>query len=255
MGYYDEGYDEGYEEGYDEGQNVVLGQHEGGYPFVALYDYNAGNAGELTFRVGDILYVLSEVKEGWYSATFNGQTGYAPSNYLQAQGGGQSEDQSAAKKARREKMMAERKDLRERVERKRTQRKQLEEEVKYLEESNRERKALIKKLANPTDNPEYVLNDLRALIMELQLADKQHSRYAELSTSLMMGLSSLQAQLNSDVKPGNPLEDSKTKFGEQADLTMKTFTTAREKSVKLIRARKEFMPLLLELQNSLAAGL
>ena len=121
---------------------------------MALYDYTAGNAGELTFKVGDVLYVLSEVKEGWYSATFNGmklslivlfyqkycppnkqqigQTGYAPSNYLQAQEN--QADQSAAKRARREKMMAERKVLRERVEAKRAQRKQLEEEVRILEE-------------------------------------------------------------------------------------------------------------------------
>ena len=41
---------------------------------MALYDYQGSNEGELTFKVGDILYVLSEVKEGWYSAVFNGQS-------------------------------------------------------------------------------------------------------------------------------------------------------------------------------------
>lgn len=46
---------------------------QGGYPFIALYDYDAGNAGELSFRVGDVLQVIQEVKEGWYSASFNGK--------------------------------------------------------------------------------------------------------------------------------------------------------------------------------------
>ena len=64
-----------------------------------------------------------------------GQTGYAPSNYLQIQEN--KEEQAAAKKARREKMMAERKTLRENVEQKRKERKQLEEEVKVLEEVNK----------------------------------------------------------------------------------------------------------------------
>lgn len=61
-----------------------------------------------------------------------GQTGYAPSNYLEPHEN--QAEQAAIKKARREKMMAERKVLRETVEAKRTQRKQLEEEVKMLEE-------------------------------------------------------------------------------------------------------------------------
>ena len=94
-----------------------------------------------------------------------------------------------------------------------------------------------------------------ALLIELQKADKQHARYAELSTSLMMGLSSVQAQLNRDVKPDNPLNESKTKFVEQADLTVKTFTNAREKSVQLIRKRKEFMPLLQEMRESLSRNI
>merc|ERR1711943_37970 len=127
------------------------------------------------------------------------------------------------------KMMAERKTLRENVEQKRKERKQLEEEVKVLEESNREREALIKKLANPTDDPHYVLNDLITLFIELQMADQQQSRYAELSTSLMMGLSSLKSQLDAGVKAGNPLEESKNKFDEEIEHTIKTFSHAREK--------------------------
>jgi len=223
------------------------------YSFVALYDYDASNAGELTFRVGDVLQVISEVKEGWYSASLNGQTGYAPSNYLQIQEN--KEEQAAAKKARREKMMAERKTLRENVEQKRKERKQLEEEVKVLEESNRERKALIKKLANPTDDPHYVLNDLITLFIELQMADQQQSRYAELSTSLMMGLSSLKSQLDAGVKAGNPLEESKNKFDEEIEHTIKTFSHAREKLVQVTRAQKEFTPLLCKMRAQLAEGL
>lgn len=87
------------------------------------------------------------------------------------------------------------------------------------------------------------------------MADKQQSRYAELSSSLMMGLSSLKAQLDSDIKPGNPLEDSKTKFVEQIDLTVKTFTNAKEKLVQVIRAQKEFAPLLHEMSTKLSQGL
>jgi hypothetical protein len=83
-GYYDEAYDEGYEEQAAVAQPVVArqdnrpappprrSQPEKGYPFIALYDYTGSNSEELTFRVGDELMVISEAKEGWYNATFNG---------------------------------------------------------------------------------------------------------------------------------------------------------------------------------------
>lgn len=110
-------------------------------------------------------------------------------------------------------------------------------------------------MANPTDNPSYVLNDIITLIVELQLADKQQSRYAELSSSLVMGLKSLKEQLDRDVKQGNPLEESTFKFIEQLELTCKTFTNAKEKAVQLIRAQKEFQPDLQKVSANLANGL
>lgn len=149
--------------------------------------------------------------------------------------------QQAAKKARRDKVMAERNNLRQQVEEKRVTRKQLEEQVRLLEEGNRERKALIKKLANPTENVNFVLNDLITLTLQFQLVDKQQARYAELSTSLMLGLSSLQNQLASDAKAGN-LEDQLKKFNEQIDATKKTYLDAGDKLNKLIKARKELTP-------------
>merc|ERR1712137_398070 len=243
-----EGYEEGYEEGYD-AQGGQSGQALEGKPHVALYDYQGSNEGELTFKVGDILYVLSEVKEGWYSAVFNGYTGYAPSNYLQAEEN--PEEIAAAKRARREKMIAERNELRANVKQKRDLRKQLEDEVNTLEESNRERKALLKKLANPTDNVDFVTNDLATLSMLLALADRDQAHFAELSTSLMMGLSSLTPQLDIFIQPGNPLEEPKKKLSEEISSTIKTYSLSGEKLADLIRARKEFSPLLEEIRSQL----
>jgi DNA repair exonuclease SbcCD ATPase subunit len=179
-----------------------------------------------------------------------GKTGYAPSNYLQAQEN--QEELQAAKKARRDKMFGERNELRERVEQKRQRRKQLEEEVSSLEESNREKRVLLKKLANPTDNLDYVITNLITLTIELSMADKQQARYAELSSSLMMGLSSLKAQLNNDIKAGNPLEEEKRKFDDAVDVTIKAYTNSREKLAQLTRARKEFTPLLTQMRTTLS---
>ena len=63
---------------------------------------------------------------------YTGYTGYAPSNYLQAEEN--PEEIAAAKRARREKMIAERNELRANVKQKRDLRKQLEDEVNTLEE-------------------------------------------------------------------------------------------------------------------------
>ena len=87
------------------------------------------------------------------------------------------------------------------------------------------------------------------------MADQQQSRYAELSTSLMMGLSSLKSQLDAGVKAGNPLEESKNKFDEEIEHTIKTFSHAREKLVQVTRAQKEFTPLLCKMRAQLAEGL
>jgi len=274
-GYYDEGYyDEGYyEEGYDEGYNEAQaaeasrqgynrpppptppkrpGQqvNEQGYTFVALYDYTASNPEELSFRVGDEITVLSQAKEGWFNAVFNGRSGYVPSNYMQIKEN--EEEALAAKKARRQKMMMERNELRERVDEKRTRRKQLEEEVRALEKANRERKALLKKLANPADDPEFFVRDLNALAIQMFLVDRQQARYAELSTSLMLGLSSLQGQLNNEALKADSLKESKKQFDEQINLTKQAFTNAGENLNQLIRTRKEFVPVLETVRTKIA---
>ena|SRR3990167_1615706 len=111
----------------------------------------------------------------------------------------------------------------------------------------------MKKLANPTENVNFVLNDLITLTLQFQLVDKQQARYAELSTSLMLGLSSLQNQLASDAKAGN-LEDQLKKFNEQIDATKKTYTDAGDKLNKLIKARKELTPILSAVRTSIEAS-
>jgi hypothetical protein len=96
---------------------------------------------------------------------------------------------------------------------------------------------------------------MTALAVQLFYVDKQQARYAELSTSLMLGLSSLQAQLNSDVKAGNPLEEQKHKFDEHCDATKQAFNNAGENLNHLIRSRKELMPAFNHLRTALASNM
>lgn len=55
------------------------------YPHcVALYDFDAENAGELTFKENDTIRLLSKVDDNWYEGMLsNGQTGYIPKDYVQ----------------------------------------------------------------------------------------------------------------------------------------------------------------------------
>eukprot|EP01100_Stratorugosa_tubuloviscum_P002771 TRINITY_DN1657_c1_g3_i1.p1 TRINITY_DN1657_c1_g3~~TRINITY_DN1657_c1_g3_i1.p1 ORF type:complete len:518 (+),score=247.51 TRINITY_DN1657_c1_g3_i1:181-1734(+) len=48
-----------------------------------LYDYNASNESELTFRSGDILTVTEQDESGWWYAEINGVAGFVPRNYLE----------------------------------------------------------------------------------------------------------------------------------------------------------------------------
>ncbi|XP_048102934.1 ABI family, member 3a isoform X1 [Alosa alosa] len=50
---------------------------------VALYSYEAGNAGDLAFKEGDIIYVVSKNEDGWCEGVLNGVQGYFPGNYVQ----------------------------------------------------------------------------------------------------------------------------------------------------------------------------
>lgn len=54
--------------------------------FVALYDYEAEESGELTILKDQVLYVFTE-RGGWfYGRNDSGQVGLFPSNYVESTG-------------------------------------------------------------------------------------------------------------------------------------------------------------------------
>ena len=48
----------------------------------ALYDFEAENNSELSFREGDVIKLISQVDENWYEGTLRSQTGYFPISYV-----------------------------------------------------------------------------------------------------------------------------------------------------------------------------
>lgn len=48
---------------------------------VAMYDYEATEEGELTFKQGDAITVLEQFENGWWSGELRGQAGVFPVNF------------------------------------------------------------------------------------------------------------------------------------------------------------------------------
>ncbi|XP_061080554.1 ABI gene family member 3-like [Conger conger] len=51
---------------------------------VALYSYNTGNPGDLSFEKGDIMYVTKRNADGWCEGVLGGVEGYFPGNYVES---------------------------------------------------------------------------------------------------------------------------------------------------------------------------
>ena len=52
--------------------------------FVGIYDFDSRADGDLSFKKGDLLYIISTDEGGWWcgQSVATGKEGYIPSNYV-----------------------------------------------------------------------------------------------------------------------------------------------------------------------------
>ena len=48
----------------------------------ALYDFDAENPGELSFKEGDMIMLKGQIDENWYDGSVGGRSGYFPVTYV-----------------------------------------------------------------------------------------------------------------------------------------------------------------------------
>jgi hypothetical protein len=209
-----------------------------------LYDYVAQNEGELSFKKGDEITVLSDAKEGWYNAIHYGTHGFVPSNYVQVKAGGEEDDRSSQRKEKREKMMAERRELRAQLEAKTAHRKLIEEEVMELKRNNDTKRQILDKFEQLSWEDSFLSRDALSLWVQLRQLGKFQKEYQNVSSSMLLDLTSFQGNLNKDIKAGNPLEEPKVKIDEKIEEAKRVFQSNSEKLGSAIKSRDELIPLI-----------